>query len=180
MGLDTRFVRTSKRAFELYKQNIDEDGYSTLDKYIIIKMDDVAYFRKFWSLLKRMNYSDKDYGRYVEVSVDKIIELRNEAKKTILMVEKYLKDEGWEIENSPLNRINLEGDYTKWLDQCISLKNGVFTNSLEEKCDDICNEVYEESDAFLFRKVITLYQKFSDILEQTNFENEIILHESDW
>lgn len=180
MGLDTNFVRTSRNAYEIYKQNLDEDGYNVVDDYVNIKMDEVAYFRKFWGLLGRLDYSDENYGKYVEVPVDKIIELRNEAKKTIMMVEKYLKENGWEIEHSPLQRVKLEGDYTKWLDECISLKNGVFTESLEDECDAICNEVYEEADSFLFRKVVTLYQKFSDILEQTNFEKEIILHESDW
>lgn len=180
MGLDTYFVRTSRNAFEIYKQNLSEDGYGQKDSYINIRMDEVAYFRKFWSLLHRMNYRDEDYGKYVEVPMGKIVELRNEAKKTIMMVEKYLKEKGWEIEHSPLERVSIEGDYTKWLDECISLKNGVFTESLEDECDAICNEVYEESDAFLFRKVVTIYQKFSDILENTDFNKEIILHESDW
>jgi len=180
MGLDTYFVRTSRNAFEIYKQNLSEDGYSQKDSYINIRMDEVAYFRKFWSLLHRLNYTDDSYGKYVEVSMDKIVELRNEAKKTILMVLKYLKDNGWDIERSPLERTTLEGDYSEWLDKCISLKNGVFTEALEDQCDNVCSEVYEEPDAFLFRKVVTLYQKFSDILEKTDFDKEIILHESDW
>lgn len=180
MGLDTNFVRTSRNAYEIYKQNLSEDGYNIKDKYVTIRMDDVAYFRKFWSLLRRLHYTDENYGKYVEVPKEKIKELRDEAKKTIMMVEKYLKEKGWEIEHSPLERVKLEGDYTKWLDECISLKNGVFTESLEEECDEICNEVYEEPDAFLFRKTITLYQTFSDILDQTDFEKELILHESDW
>ncbi len=180
MGLDTAFVRTSRNAYEIYKQNLDDSGYMVIDKYVTIRMDDVAYFRKFWSLLDRLNYTDDDYGKYVEVTKEKIEELRNEAKNTILVVEDYLKDNEWEIEHSPLERIDLDGDYIKWLDKCISLKNGVFTSSLEEKCDKICSEVYERSDDFLFRKVITLYQKFSDILEQTDFKKELILHESNW
>lgn len=180
MGLDTYFVRTSRNAFEVYKKNLDDNGYSQKDPYINIRMDEVAYFRKFWSLFNRLNYSEEYYGKYVEVPKEKIVALRDEAKKTIMMVEKYLVENGWEIEHSPLERIKLEGDYTKWLDECIVLKSGVFTESLEDKCDEICNEVYEESDAFLFRKVITLYQKFSDILDNTNFDTELILHESDW
>lgn len=180
MGLDTYFVRTSRNAFEIYKQNLSEDGYSQKDSYINVRMDEVAYFRKFWSLLNRLNYTDDNYGKYVEVSMDKIVELRNEAKKTILMVLKYLKDSGWDIEMSPLERVTLEGDYSEWFDRCVSLKNGVFTEDLEDQCDNICSKVYEEPDAFLFRKVVTLYQKFSDILEKTDFDKEIILHESDW
>ena len=180
MGLDTYFVRTSRNAFNIYKQNLDDNGYDQKDHYINIRMDEVAYFRKFWSLFNRLNYSEEDYGKYVEVPKEKIIALRDEAKKTILMVLKFLKDEGCEIEHSPLESVNLEGDYTKWLDACISLKNGIFTDTLEDKCDEICNKIYEESDDFLFRKVITIYQKFSDILEQTDFEKEVILHESDW
>lgn len=180
MGLDTYFVRTSKRAFEVFKKNTCVDGCDKDDPYIQVRFDEVAYFRKFWSLLRRMDYSDDKYGCYVEVPVDKIIELRTEAQKTILMVLKYLKEHGWEVDQSPLERVKLEGDYTSWLDECITLKNGVFTEELEEECDAVCNQVYEESDAFLFRKVVTLYQKFSDILEQTDFDKEIILHESDW
>jgi hypothetical protein len=173
MGLDTHFARISKEALTLMEK------YKN-DKYIHIEHEEVAYFRKFWSLLNRFDYGDDKYGEWVEVPLDKIISLREEAKKTILMVLKYLKEQGWEVDHSPLDRVGLEGDYTKWLDECITLKNGVFTESLEDSCDAICNEVYEESDAFLFRKVVTLYQKFSDILEQTNFDTEVILMESDW
>ena len=180
MGLDTHFVRTSKNAFEIYKQNLGEDGYNVVDDYVTIRMDEVAYFRKFWSLLNRLDYSDEHYGKYVEVSKEKIEELRDEAKKTIMVVEKFLKESGWELERSLLERVKLEGDYTKWLDRCVTLKNGIFDGSLEDACDTICNKVYEEPDTFLFRKVVTLYQKFSDVLEQTDFEKEVILHESDW
>lgn len=173
MGLDTIFARISKEAFPLMEK------YEN-DKYIHIEREEVAYFRKFWSLLNRFDYGDDEYGKWVEVPMDKLIELRNEAKKTILMVLKYLKEQGWEIEHSPLERVLLDGDYTKWLDKCLTLKNGIFTEALEDNCDTICNEVYEESDAFLFRKVVTLYQKFSDALEQTNFDTEMIIMESDW
>lgn len=173
MGLDTYFNRISKEAYALMEKY-------ECDKYIKIQPEEVAYFRKFWSLLNRFDYGDKNYGKWVEVPMDKLISLREEAKKTILMVLKFLKENGWEIDRSPLDRVKLEGDYTDWLDECISLKNGVFTESLEDQCDEICYTVYEEPDAFLFRKVVTLYQKFSDALEQTNFDTEMIIMESDW
>ena len=180
MGLDTSFVRTSRNAYEIYKKNLDDSGYAVVDKYISIRMDDVAYFRKFWSLLDRLNYTDDNYGKYVEVPKEKIEELRDEAKDTILMVEMFVKENGWELEHSFLDRVNIDGDYLKIIGECISLKNGVFTNSFEDKCDKICSEVYERSDTSLFKKVVTLYQKFSDILDQTDFEKELILHESNW
>lgn len=173
MGLDTYFCRISKEAFSLIEKY-------ECDKYIKVNTEEVAYFRKFWSLLNRFSYNTDNYGKWVEVPIDKIIYLREEAKKTILMVLKFLKEHGWEVDHSPLNKINLKDDNAIWPDECISLKNGVFTESLEDKCDEICNEVYEEYDAFLFRKVITLYQKFSDILEQTNFDTEMIIMSSDW
>lgn len=173
MGLDTYFFRSSREAEEVLKKYED-------NKYIRVNREEVAYFRKFWGLLNRFNYGDVEYGTYVEISKEKIVELRDEAKKTIMLVEKYLTENGWEIAHSPLERVKLNGDYTKWLDECIVLKNGIFTEALESECDSVCNEVYEESDSFLFRKVITLYQKFSDILDSTDFDKEIILMESDW
>lgn len=173
MGLDTYFFRSSREAEEVIKKYEDS-------KYIRVNREEVAYFRKFWSLLNRFNYGDAEYGTYVEIPKEKIVELRDEAKKTIMMVEKYLTENGWEIEHSPFERVKLEGDYTKWLDECIVLKNGIFTEALEEECDSVCNEVYEENDSFIFRKVVTLYQKFSDILDSTDFDKEIILMESDW
>lgn len=173
MGLDTYFFRSSIEAEEVLKNYRDS-------KYIRVNREEVAYFRKFWSLLNRLDYGDEEYGTYVEIPKEKIEELRDEAKKTIMMVEKYLTEIGWEIEHSPLERVKLEGDYTKWLDECIVLKNGIFSEALESECDNVCNEVYEENDFFLFRKVITLFQKFSDILDSTDFDKELILTESDW
>lgn len=173
MGLDTLFVRTSKEAYSMLDKYRD-------NKYIKINLEEVAYFRKFWSLLYRFDYGDENYGNWVEVPMEKIAELRNEAKQTILKVENYLRCEGHIINRSPLERVQLEGDYSKWLDDCISLQDVKFTDDIESECDDICNSVYEETDAYLFRKVVTLYQKFSDILENTDFDKEVILMESDW
>lgn len=173
MGLDTTFCRISKEAFPLMEKY-------ECDKYIRIQPEEVAYFRKFWSLLNRFDYGDETYGKWVEVPMEKIAQLRNEAKQTILKVEDYLRDGGHVINRSPLERVPLEGDCSKWLDKCISLQDVKFTDDIESECDNVCNSVYEEPDAFLFRKVVTLYQKFSDILENTDFDKEVIIMESDW
>jgi len=173
MGLDTTFCRISKEAFPLMEKY-------ECDKYIRIQPEEVAYFRKFWSLLNRFDYGDENYGKWIEVPMEKIAQLRNEAKQTILKVENYLREGGHTINRSPLERVKLEGDYSDWLDKCISLQDVKFTDDIESECDDVCNSVYEEPDAFLFRKVVTLYQKFSDILENTDFDKEVILMESDW
>lgn len=159
MGLDTNFYRVSKS--DIYNR----------DKY-----KEVAYFRKFWSLLKRLDYGNSLCGAYIEVSFKTLVNLRNEAKKTIMMVEKYLTDNGWKIEQSPLNyNSNNIDDYDD-----ITLNNGIFTEDLESECDNICNKVYQENDSFLFRKVSYLYERLTYILETTDFDNEVILHESDW
>ena len=160
MGLDTYFYRVSKS--DIYNR----------DKY-----NEVAYFRKFWSLLERLDYNSSLCGAYIEVPFKTLVDLRNEAKKTIMMVEKYLTDNGWKIEQSPLNyNSNNNDDY----DDIFTLKNGIFTEDLESECDNICNKVYQESDSFLFRKVSYLYMRLTYILETTDFDNEVILHESDW
>lgn len=175
MGLDTIFVRTSKEAYSMLDKYRD-------DRYIKINLEEVAYFRKFWSLLYRFNYGDANYGNWVEVPMEKIAQLRNEAKQTILKVENYLRGKGHIINHSLLERVKFDGDSSSWLelDECISLHDVQFTDDIERECDDVCNSVYEESDAYLFRKVVTLYQKFSDILENTDFDKEVILMESDW
>lgn len=157
MGLDTNFYRVSKS--DIYNKN---------------KYNEVAYFRKFWSLLDRLDYNSSLCGTYIEIPFKTLVDLRNEAKKTIMMVEKYLTDNGWKIERSPLN-YNLNNN-----DDVIILKNGIFTDELESECDNICSKVYQEADAFLFRKVSYLYEQLTYILETTDFDNEVILHESDW
>lgn len=163
MGLDTNFYRVS-RSSDLYNK----------DKY-----NEVAYFRKFWSLLERLDYNSDMCGTYVEVPFEKLVDLRNEAKKTIMMVEKYLTDNGWKIERSPLNYNSNSYNHNDY-DDVLTLKNGIFTEDLESECDNICSKVYQEADAFLFRKVSYLYEQLTYILETTDFDNEVILHESDW
>jgi hypothetical protein len=174
MGLDTYFVRTSKNALKVHELFPN-------DKYIEVKYVEVAYFRKFWSLLHRFDYTDQNYGDYIEVPKEKIESLRDEAKKTILMVEKHLTDDGWEIETSALDISHYtdvrSNDYASYL---IVLKNGIFTDELEEQADSICNSVYQESDSFLFSKVVYLYHKFTEVLESTDWDKEIIMMESDW
>lgn len=161
MGLDTYFYRVSK------------SDLSNKDKY-----NEVAYFRKFWSLLERLDYNSSLCGTYVEVPFEKLVDLRNEAKKTTMMVEKYLTDNGWKIEKSPLNYNS--NSYNNNCDDILTLKNGILTEDLESECDHICNKVYQEADDFLFRKVVYLYEQLTYILETTDFDNEVILHESDW
>ena len=162
MGLDTNFYRVSK------------SDISNEDKY-----NEVAYFRKFWSLLERLDYNSDMCGTYVEVPFEKLVDFRNEAKKTIMMVEKHLTDNGWKIEQSPLNYNSNSYNHNDY-DDILTLKNGIFTEDLEYECDHICNKVYQEADDFLFRKVSYLYEQLTYILETTDFDNEVILHESDW
>ena len=181
MGLDTYFYRASKQ------DACDHFSYS---------YDEVAYFRKFWGLLKRLDYSNEHCGMYIEVPRTKLVELATEARKTIMMVEKYLTDQGWQIKFSPLNKYSVYDLYKDifnedddieplknefiWPEEVIILENGIFTDSIADECDHICEQVYKESDYAIFTKVVILYQKLTDILNDTDFNTQVILHESDW
>ena len=161
MGLDTYFYRTNK-------SNVgkDFDPFKT-------SCVEVAYFRKFWGLL---NFFPGYQGcEYIEVSRETIDSLCNLAKKLIKMLEKTLTDNGWIIEHSPLCK-DSNGD---WYHN-FELENGLFTESLEEMTDNVCYEVFDCGDAFITYKVISLYQSFKDILDNTNWDTDSILMESDW
>ena len=163
---NTTIEKFINHAVHYYVDSIDKNKSTST-------LTEVAYFRKFWSLMNILNYNDP--YTYLSIPKEKIEELKEMARKTLLMVEKDIKEHGWEIEESPLNKDSDGNWYTDY-----KLANGIFTESMQEKADSICEEVYDESDAFLYHKTVTLYQSFSDILEKTDWDNEQILMSADW
>lgn len=163
---NTTIEKFINHALYYYVDSIDKNKSTST-------LTEVAYFRKFWSLIGILNY--KDPYTYLFIPKEKIEDLKEMARKTLLMVEKDLKDHGWEIEESPLNKDSNNNWYIDY-----KLANGIFTEEMEERADSICEKVYEESDAFLFHKTVILYQSFSDILETTDWDKEQILMEADW
>lgn len=155
-------------------------NYVDTNEFYCDENDEVAYFRKFWYILEELGYSDKDYATDKIVTKEQLERLKTKAEKTIMMVEKDLKEKGWIVEKSPLNSdidlVRNGGSY----DSYISLKNGVFTDELEQEADAICEKVFDSNDSFLFWKVCELYFQFSRILKDTDFENETIVLNADW
>lgn len=142
--------------------------------------NEVAYFRKFWWAIDFFNYTDADYGKDKPITKEKLQEAINLAEKTIKMVIKHFTDKGFKIENSPLD---YKGKTARWgstQPQYLTFKNGILTEELEEEADNICSEIFDSKDAFLFTKICELYTQFTEIINTTDFNNEIIVINADW
>lgn len=141
---------------------------------------EVAYFRKFWWVLNFFGYSDSDYANDKPVNKEQIEEAKNLAEKTIKMVLKHFIDKGYEIEHSPL-------EYTGQTSRCggkqpeyLTFKNAVITDELESEADSICASIFDCEDSFLFCKVCEMYTQFTQILNETDWNNEHIVLNADW
>lgn len=171
------FEDTLANAVNAYILNHAENGkYSSSDE----NGENVAYFRKFWWLLERFNYSDENYGKDMQISKEDLEDIVEYARKIILTVEKHFNDNGWVIEKSPtLNKCNVYY-YDFSLDNYFSFKNGIVTEKLMDEADDICSEILDSNDSFLFRKVCYMYMQFSYILESTDWDKEALYMCADW
>ena len=142
--------------------------------------EEVAYFRKLWWIIYHFNYKDEDYGKDIEITKSQIEDLVTMSKKLILMVEKHFVSKGFEIENSPLNynnkTIRWGGDRSDYL----TFKNSLITDDMIDEADEICRDVLDSNDDFLFYKVCEIYIQFSKVLEETNFDEERIYMNADW
>lgn len=186
MGLDTYFYRVNREAYNVVNElNIPHIHYDR---------EDVGYFRKFWGLMRKIQYTNEDYGNFKEVPKELLVKLHNEAKRTLEIIENHLIDHrGLTIKKSFFDCIESEDDNQSSLlnedfylveisknDDIISFTNGTFSNEIEDSCDDICRDIYKENDCFLTRKVYDLYVMTSAILKDTNFETDMIIVEADW
>lgn len=142
--------------------------------------EEVAYFRKFWWVVKHLDYRDEDYNKDVEVTKSQVEELVSISRKTILMVEKNFTDKGFEVEHSPLeyqgSTARWSGDRSKYL----TFKNSIFTDEMIDEADQICSSTLNSEDAFLFYKVCEMFIEFSKILETTDWDSQKIYIEADW
>ena len=141
---------------------------------------EVAYFRKFWWVLDFFGYTDSDYANDKAVTKEQLEEAKNLAEKTIKMVIKHFTDKGFEIEHSPLE---YNGDTQRWggvKPKYLTFKNAVLTDELESEADSICESIFDCEDSYLFFKVCELYTQFSNILNETDWNNEQIVLNADW
>lgn len=146
----------------------------------ISESEEVAYFRKLWWIVNHFKYGDDDYGKDMEITRAQIEDLVSMSRKLILMVEKHFKDNGWEIEHSPLE---YDGATSRWggsRDDYLSFKNGLFTEDMMDEADEICSNALDSSDAFLFYKVCEIYIQFKRILETTDWDSQKIYMSADW
>jgi len=170
----------------LADESLENCLYDAIKNYLdknmsfVSSRDEVAYFRNFWYIIHFFNYSDEYYGKDKVVTKKQLEDAVTLAKKTLMMVEKHFRENGWIIEQSPLNYdINLirdGGDKENYL----TFENGIFTEELEQQADAICESVFDSDDSFLFMKVCELYFQFSRILKDTDFDNEQIVINADW
>lgn len=115
MGLDIYLYRTSKHALA-----VEAESQKSGDKYTHAYREEIAYFRKFWAFLDR--FPEYQYGEKMEISKDKLIELRDEAFKCVKAICEAYKGE---LECSPLGLDTLHedvpssqkpyGEYSEWI-----------------------------------------------------------------
>ena len=167
-SLDECLVKAINQFVERYSTYYDNDP------------SEVAYFRKFWWVLHFFDYADEDYANDKPVSKEKLEEAKNIAEKTIKMVIKHFTDKGFEIEHSPLE---YTGQTSRWggkQPEYLTFKNGILTGELEEEADSICSDIFDCEDPFLFCKVCEMYTQFTQILNETDWDNEQIVLNADW
>lgn len=167
-SLDECLVKAINQFIERYSTFYDNDPC------------EVAYFRKFWWILDFFGYSDEDYANDKPVSKEKLEEAKNIAEKTIKMVIKHFTDKGFEIEHTPLE---YTGQTSRWggkQPEYLTFKNGILSGELEEEANSICSDIFDCEDPFLFCKVCEMYTQFTQILNETDWDNEQIVLNADW
>lgn len=136
--------------------------------------EEVGYFRKFYWLIDHFNYTDDFYGQNMPLSKSQMEEVVELCRKTILMVEKKFSDAGYKVSQSA-TYIGRQGRLTDF-------SNAVWNEEFYNIADEICQSVFEEGRISfnLFEKVCTLYYTFSKILNEIDFDNEVICMSADW
>lgn len=181
MGLDAFFYRRTKRKeisdFDVFKWMSDFDSElngllvdlnyvankknislnaalkEAITNYITESNDnEILYFRKFHFLNHFLNYDFSWYDKDMEISKDKCIELRDLAKKC--------------------------------LDACETYKKKNPSDASEYFYDKICEDNLPDGSAFndwsLYTKIQDLYNGMNDIIESTDWNNQIIVYNANW
>jgi hypothetical protein len=190
LSADTELLQALKRLKEytlLSEERLNECLVKAINQFVERESDfyddrhcEVAYFRKFWWILNFFEYTDSDYANDKPVSKEQIEEARNLAEKTIKMVMKHFTDKGFEIEHSPLE---YTGQTSRWggkQPEYLTFKNGILSGELEQEADSICSNTFDCEDSFLFCKVCEMYTQFTQILKETDWDNEQIVLNADW
>ena len=142
--------------------------------------NEVAYFRNFWWILGFFDYSDSDYAEDKLVTIEQLEEAKSISEQIIKDVIKHFIGKGFEIESSPLDynghTSRIGGNKSYFL----TFKNGLFTEELEDEANDICSGLLGCNDSNLFYKVCEMYVQFKNILNNTDWDNECIVLNSDW
>ena len=167
-SLDECLVKAINQFIERYSTYYDNDPCK------------VAYFRKFWWVLDFFDYSDSDYANDKPVTKEQIEEARILAEKSIKMVLKHFTDKGYEIEHSPLEYTCQTSRWGGVKPEYLSFKNAVLTDELEAEADSLCESIFDCEDSYLFFKVCELYAQFTQILNETDWDNEQIVLNADW
>lgn len=180
-------LKSLKEYTLLSKENLNECLVRAINEFIEResryyedKYNEVAYFRKFWWVLHFFGYSDSEYANDKPIEKEQIEEARNLAEKSIKMVIKHFTDKGFVIEHSPLEYTGKTARWGGVNPAYLTFKNGILTDDLEEEANKICYSVFDEDDSYIFCKVCELYVQFSEILRDTDFNNEVIVMNANW
>jgi hypothetical protein len=190
LSSDTELLQALKRLKEytlLSEERLNECLVKAINQFVERESDfyddrhcEVAYFRKFWWVLHFFGYADSDYANDKAVTKEQLEEAKNLAEKTIKMVIKHFTDKGFKIEHSPLEYIGKTSRWGGKQPEYLTFKNGILSGELEDEANEICSDIFDSEDAYLFCKVCEMYCQFSNILNETDWSNEQIVLNADW
>ena len=190
LSSDTELLQALKRIKEytlLSEERLNECLTKAINQFVERESDfyddsncEVAYFRKFWWVLHFFGYADSDYANDKSVTKEQLEEAKNLAEKTIKMVIKHFTDKGFEIEHSPLEYIGKTFRWGGKKPEYLTFKNGILSGELEDEVNEICSDIFDSEDDYLFFKVCEMYCQFSNILNETDWDYEQIVLNATW
>lgn len=133
---------------------------------------DILYFRKFHFLNDYFNYTDEWYNKDKIITKEQCIDLRDRAKKCLDEIDKFCSENNITICNYDYNSKKYIVRYNNCDYGFESFINDIIYKHFPTEC--------KLNDIDLYSKVIHLYSGMSDIISNTNWENEDIVYNSDW
>ena len=116
--------------------------------------DEIVYFRKFHFLNDFFNYTDENYAKDMLVTKEQCIELLDRAKACLD-----------ECNDVPVTLAF--NDYNKY--------------GYEDARNDVCNKHFPSGwDDSYYEKVRDLYKAMTNIINNTDWDNEYIVYNADW
>lgn len=135
--------------------------------------EEVAYFRKFYFLRSYFDYTQDMYGEDLVITRNQIEDLFYRAEAAIKSTVSYFNKRGYYVQRSVLDdKFDLSGGY-------LQIRGHEMDSADYEEADSLCAKFFDEEEN-LFINVCTLYQRTSEILQDTDFDMDEIVMTADW